>query len=387
MGKIAEKIRGKAGDAASRHIRELSEISFCPGGKISHKGKKYVNFSSNDYLALSGHPGIADAVRSSTFPKVGTSSSRLMTGSTSCHHMLEEKTAEFKNKPAATVFNTGYQANVGVISSLLGAGDCIFSDRLNHASIVDGIRLSNAKCFRFRHNDTGHLEELVKKNRKNFKRSMIISETLFSMDGDEAPIEDLVRIKNSNSCSLMLDEAHATGIFGPRGSGIAAEKALSGDIDIIMGTFSKALGVFGAYVATDRATKNILVNKCRSFIYSTALPLPIIAGCSAAIDAVGDMSERRRELLAMASYFRAKTNAHTISGRSQIIPILAGDDEKALAFSEALRKKGWWVTAIRPPTVPVGGSRLRVSITLHHDIAMLDSFICDVEDLFSRRRA
>ena len=383
MEKVAKNINISAVTCARK--RKLSEISLSPGGRIWHEGKEYVNFSSNDYLALSGHPGIISAAGAALFPQVGTASSRLMTGNTSYHRLLEDKIAEFKNKPAALVFNSGYQANVGVISFLVGHGDCVFSDRLNHASIVDGIKLSGARCFRFRHNDAAHLEDLIQKYRKNFKKALIVTESVFSMDGDEAPLKDIVDIKNSHACVLMVDEAHATGVFGPEGSGMAGESGLSGEIDIVMGTFSKALGVFGSYVATETELKELLVNGCRSLIYSTALPVSIISGCLAAIDAVRNESWRREELLLKAAHFRQNVKVDIVPGRSQIVPVLVGDDLGALAMAEALKTKGWWVTAIRPPTVPLGGARLRVSITMHHDIGTLDRFIDDINRLLERR--
>ena len=381
MEKVAEKITVKT----CARKRKLFEISPSLEGKIWHEGKEYVNFSSNDYLALSQHPNIAAAAGKALFPQVGTASARLMTGSTSSHHSLEAKVAAFKNKPAALVFNSGYQANVGVISCLVGSGDCIFSDRLNHASIVDGIKLSGARCFRFRHNDMGHLEELVKKNRGLYKKALIVTESVFSMDGDESPLREIVNIKNSFDCAFMIDEAHATGIFGPEGSGIAGETGLTDEIDVIMGTFSKALGVFGAYVATNAEFKELLVNSCRSFIYSTALPSSVIAGCSAAIDAVRNEPWRREDLLSRASYFRNNLKIQTIQGRSQIVPAIIGDDLSVLGMAEALKKKGWWVTAIRPPTVPPGGSRLRISVTMHHDVQVLDRFLEDLNHLAERR--
>lgn len=361
--------------------RKLSEIFFLENGNILHKGKEYVNFSSNDYLAFSSEPSIKDAMNKALHTRAGTTSSRLMTGSTSHHHLLEDRIVEFKNKPAALVFNSGYQANLGVISTLVGRGDCVFSDRIDHASIVDGIKLSGARCFRFRHNDTEHLESLLTKYRKSFKNALIVTESIFSMDGDEAPLEDIARIKNEYNCRLMLDDAHATGIFGPEGSGIAGELGLSDQVDIIMGTFSKALGVFGSYIATSREIKELLINRCRSFIYSTALPVSIISGCMAAIDLVRDQPQRRKDLLSKASYFRKTAKIDTIHGRSQIIPIIVGDEERTLFLSEALKERGWWVTPIRPPTVPPGTSRLRVSITLHHSIDTLNSFIDDLEDV------
>ena len=197
-------------------LRSLKTVEHLVGGKLRVNDREYVNLSSNDYLGLASHPGIARAASLSTF--VGAGSSRLMTGTTQAHARLEQKVAEFKNKPAAIVFNSGYQANVGIISALLEKNDCVLSDRLNHASIVDGISLSKARHFRFRHNDAGHLEELLKKKRSKYEHALIVTETVFSMNGDIAPIEEIVRLKKKYDCTLMVDEAHATGVFGKKGS-------------------------------------------------------------------------------------------------------------------------------------------------------------------------
>jgi len=299
-----------------------------------------------------------------------------MTGSTQLHHLLEEKVAKFKNKPAALIFNSGYQANVGVISALFGKGDVIFSDRLNHASIVDGIKLSGAKLFRFGHNDANHLEEILKKERSKFNKALIVTETLFSMDGDLAPLKEIVGLKEKYDSFLMVDEAHATGVFGKNGAGLTGDEELFNKIDLIMGTFSKALGSFGAYVATSVETKEFLVNTCRSLIYSTSLPVPVIAANIAAIEIVEKEPYRRKALLENAAYLRnkLKEDGLEVRGQSQIIPIITGDNEKTVALSESLKEKGYWVTPVRPPTVPKGEARLRVSLTHNHDRAKIDKF-------------
>ena len=361
-------------------LRSLTRATKLPRIKVLIDGKEYVNFSSNDYLGFSTHPAIASAVKGAVSFGTGSSASRLMTGSLDLHHALEEKVAHFKGKEDGAVFNSGYQANVGIISALCGKDDCVFSDRLNHASIVDGIKLSGASHIRFRHNDAGHLEELLEEKRKDFRNSLIVTETVFSMDGDIAPLEDVVRLKKKYDSLLMVDEAHATGLFGPSGSGITEEKALSGEIDIIMGTFSKALGVFGAYAATSKVIKDFLVNSCRSFIYSTSLPEAIMAANLVAIEIVGKEPNRRKLLLENAEYFRSKVKSlgFDTRGESQIVPIVLGDNEKVLKFSSSLRKKGWWVTPVRPPTVPKGEARLRMSLTFDHSKSDLDRLISDM---------
>jgi 8-amino-7-oxononanoate synthase len=345
-------------------------------------GRKYINLSSNDYLGLSSHEEILKVFSGSRNETFGTASSRLMTGTTCLHEELEGKTAVFKNKPAALVYNTGYQANIGVISSLFGPGDVIFSDRLNHASIVDGITLSRARFFRFRHNDMEHLETLVKTHRRKYKKAMIVTETVFSMDGDTAPLEKIASIKNRYGCVLMVDEAHATGIYGETGSGMSEKLGVTDDCDIIMGTYSKALGGYGAYVAVSAVVKKYLMNTSRSFIYSTSLPSIVIKADMVSLDLVKNEPSRRNSLLSKAGFLREALIdlGIEVKGDTQIIPVIVKDSVSAVRIAEKLRENGYWVTAIRPPTVPENTSRLRVSVTYNHSKEMLGDFaqiLCD----------
>lgn len=375
---MERRISAFLGERASKGLlRDLTEMTPLAGGKVLVGDREYINFSSNDYLGLSAHPEIVRASAQASSPFAGIPSSRLMSGSTPAHRALEDRVAGFKKKPAALVFNSGYQANVGIINAVVGKGDCIFSDRLNHASIVDGIRLSGARMFRFRHNDVGHLEELLKKERDKYAIAVIVTETVFSMDGDLAPIEELCRLKRKYDCTLMVDEAHATGVFGARGGGLLEEKGMEVDADIVMGTFGKALGVFGAYAAVSCGMKEYLVNTCRSFIYSTALPRSIVEACRAAIDVAEREGYRRDGLLSNARYFREalRNNGWDVRGDSQIVPVVTGDNATTLRLSSELRGKGYWVTPVRPPTVPRGEARLRISITFDHARETLDGLI------------
>jgi len=299
-----------------------------------------------------------------------------MTGSTKAHHDLEGKVAEIKNKSQALDFNSGYQANVGIISSLLGKGDCIFSDRLNHASVVDGIILSGAKLFRFKHNDAEHLEGLLKKERDKYKNALVVTETVFSMEGDIAPLKEITDLKDKYDFLFMVDEAHATGVFGENGSGIAFRAGVSEKIDIIMGTFSKALGSFGAYAAVDAGMKEYLVNRCRSFIYSTALPGAVIAANLTAVDLVQKEPVRRKTLLENAKYLRdiLKNKGFRVIGESQIIPVIIGENAETVKMAECLKKEGFWVMPVRPPTVPAKEARIRISLTYDHSKEVLDRF-------------
>jgi 8-amino-7-oxononanoate synthase len=350
-------------------------------GKIIFKGKGYFDFSSNDYLGLSGHPKLKDASKDA-IEKWGASASasRLLSGDLTLHHKLEEKTSAFKGKESALVFNSGYQANVGIISALCQRGDAIFSDRLNHASLVDGMLLSGAKFFRFNHNDSAHLESLLREKRGQFREALIITETIFSMDGDRCPLKEIVELKERYNCILMTDEAHATGIFGESGSGVAEEEDLIDKVDLVMGTFSKALGSFGAYIAASKKITDYLINSSRSFIYSTALPPAVIAADLAALDLIKNEPFRRKELLENSDYFREELSKRgvNVKGSSQIVPLILGDSEKAIKLSRELQNRGYWVLPIRPPTVPRGESRLRFSFTYHHTKDILERLINDI---------
>jgi 8-amino-7-oxononanoate synthase len=362
-------------------LRTLKPITRRKEGKIKVGDREYIDFSSNDYLGLSAHPKLIEGGKKA-MDEFGASScaSRLLSGDLSLHHELEEKVAQFKNKEAALVFNSGYQANLGIISALYGKGDCIFSDRLNHASIIDGILLSGSTLLRFQHNDVGHLENLLQKERKKFKKSLVVTETIFSMDGDRCPLKDLVKLKEKYNCELMVDEAHATGIFGRNGAGLVEEEGLEKEVDLIMGTFSKALGSFGAYLACSKVIASYLINSCRSFIYSTALPPAVIAANLASIELIKEEPFRRENLLESAKYFREslKIKGLKVAGDSQIVPLISGNNLKTVEFAKNLQEKGYWVLPIRTPTVPKGEERLRFSLTHYHTKETLQKLIDDI---------
>ncbi len=365
-------------------LRVLKPAYSKNSGLICFKNKEYIDFSSNDYLGLSGHHKLKNVLKK-TADIYGTSvcSSRLLSGDLELHHILEEKIAKFKSKDSALVFNSGYQANLGIISSLCKKGDVIFSDRLNHASIIDGILLSGVKCFRYIHNDINNLEYLLKKERGKYKKGFIITESVFSMDGDSPRLDEIGRLKDKYNCFLMVDEAHATGVFGETGAGLVEEQGVSGSVDLIMGTFGKALGGFGAYLACSENVKQYLVNTCRSFIYSTALPAYVIAVNLAGIDLIRQEPYRRKDLLVNADFFREilEKNGYSVKGASQIIPLMVKDTNKAISIGEELRNKGYWVLPIRPPTVPVGESRVRFSISYYHTKKILENLFNDINEI------
>jgi len=365
-------------------LRVLKPADLRKDGKIYRNGAELFDFSSNDYLALSDHPKLKEASKRAVDSLgASASASRLLSGNLKIHHQLEDRVAEFKGKESALVFNSGYQANVGIISALYDRADAVFCDRLSHASIIDGVRQSGAKLFRFSHNDSDHLDSLLKKENPEFKNCLIVTETVFSMDGDKPPLKELVNIKDRYGCFLMADEAHATGIFGRNGTGVVEEQGLSDRIELIMGTFSKALGSFGAYLACSEKIKQYLINSCRSFIYSTALPPAVIAANIEALNVVRDEPFRRETLLANADYFRSRLQQEDfdVRGSSQIVPLIVADSDKATRLSTQLQDSGYWVLPIRPPTVPQDQARLRFSLTYHHSRQVLEALADKVAEL------
>ncbi|MDO8663089.1 MAG: 8-amino-7-oxononanoate synthase [Candidatus Omnitrophota bacterium] len=378
---IAEFLKEKE-DAGE--LRILKPISGRHNGRICFKEQEYIDFSSNDYLGLSSHPKLIEESKKA-IDKFGTASSasRLLSGSLNLHHLLEERLACFKDKESALVFNSGYHANIGVISSIYADKDVVFSDRLNHASIIDGIRLSQAHFFRFQHNDLEHLDSLLKKERSKFRHALIVTESLFSMDGDRPPLKELVYLKEKYDCQLMVDEAHATGIFGRNGSGVVEEEGLVNRVDLLMGTFSKALGGYGGYLAASKRITGYLVNTARSFIYSTALPPSAIAANLAAIEIIKNEPWRRKDLLENVRYFRQALSEKGLSpkGEAQIVPLITKDSLRTVELSEKLQAKGYWVLPIRPPTVPRNQARLRFSLTTHHHQKILRKLIDDLTEI------
>jgi 8-amino-7-oxononanoate synthase len=365
-------------------LRELRPISARREGRVRVGARDYLDLSSNDYLGLAGHPRMAQAAKQALDEfGAGACASRLMGGDLDIFHRLEERVAKFKSTESALVFNSGYQANVGIFSALLGRGDAAFCDRAAHASILDGVRLSGARLFRFRHNDPAHLESLLKKERAKFKDALIATETIFSMDGDRAPLRELADLKERHGSRMLVDEAHATGLFGATGSGVVEADRLAGRVDMVLGTFSKALGSFGAYLATSRPIVDYLVNTCRSFIYSTALPPAVIECNRVSLDLVAEEPWRRETVLDRSARFREllRERGFRVLGASQIVPVILGENRRTLSFAKALEEKGYWVVPVRPPTVPLGQARLRLSLTALHSWDALRRLADDMSDI------
>jgi len=368
-------------------MRRLYPITERGAGRMIVQGHTKLDLSSNDYLGLSQHASLRRAATEALARHgTGSAASRLMSGDLALHHQLEERTAALKGKPAALVFNSGYQANVGIISALCSHGDAVICDRLCHASLLDGARLSRARLFRFQHNQLDHLQSLLEKTAQGFQRRLVVSESIFSMDGDLAPLTDIVALTQAHGVRLLVDEAHATGVTGPGGSGLVAALGLSDSVDLIMGTYGKALGGFGAYVACREEMKSYLVNTARSFIYSTALPPAVIATNLAALEVLAEEPHRRVVLQKRSVWFREQLQSRNlpIGGVTQIVPWFTGDVAATLALSRRLDERGFYVLPVRPPTVPTGQARLRFSLSYDHsqeDLAGLLSAIDEVRDV------
>jgi glycine C-acetyltransferase len=336
--------------------------------EVSMGGATVTLLSSNNYLGLATHPALLAAAHDA-LTRYGCSagSSRLIAGHFDVHAAVESKLAAFKGTAAALLFPTGYHANLGAISALVGAGDHVFSDALNHASIIDGCRLSRATIHVYPHNDTTALAAQLEAAGSTGRR-LIVTDSIFSMDGDRAPLAALSALARTYHAVLMVDEAHATGCIGPRGAGLADEVGPTAQVDVHMGTLGKALGGMGAYIAGSQALIDLVVNRARSFIFTTGLAPAVVAAAGAAIDVVAAEPERRTALRANAEYLRAGLTDLGLppGGDTHILPVHVGDNGAALALAAALLERGVHVQAIRPPTVPAGTARLRVTPMATH---------------------
>lgn len=342
------------------------------GGVFTHEGRRFLNFSSNDYLGLSGHPALAAAVTEVMKTQgCGATASRLMSGNLSIHDRLEADLAELMGREHALVFPSGYQANVGVLTSLAGKGDHIYSDALNHASLIDGARLSRAKIHVYRHNDMEHLAALLEEGGAEGRR-VIVTDSVFSMDGDVAALCELSTLAARHGAVLVVDEAHAVGIWG-EGGGVS--RALGVNPDVLTGTLGKALGSGGGFVACDGVYRDLLINRARSFIYSTGVSPMNGAAARAALGMLREDPSRGATLLGRAGQFQAllvERGVDVVVGKTQILPVMVGDERQVMDYAAQLLDAGLIVTGIRPPTVPEGTSRLRFSVTLGHDLPVLE---------------
>ena len=355
--------------------RRLRSVEGSQGREIIVDGRKVLNFCSNNYLGLADDPRLREAALECIEEEgIGSGASRLVCGNMQAHRELEEKIAQFKHAESCLVFSTGYMANVGIVSSVFERGDIIFSDKLNHASIVDGIILSGAGFKRYPHKDMNVLEQWLKES-QGFKKRGIITDSVFSMDGDIAPLDKIVELARRYNAMVMIDEAHALGILGDKGKGAVEYFGLEEKIDIQMGTLSKAVGVFGAYCCGSKALISFLVNQARSFIYTTGLP-PMVAACARrAIEIIEQEPRRRAQLHERSEYMRRELQRmgfDTMASQTPIIPILVKESSCAVEFSKKLFENEIFVQAIRPPTVPQNTARLRLTVTATHRQEDLD---------------
>jgi 8-amino-7-oxononanoate synthase len=353
---------------ASGLYRRMRMVSGPQGPRVVLDGRPVLLLCSNNYLGLADHPRVREAAADAAMRwGVGSGASRLVCGNMTLHRRLEERLAEFKGTETALLFGSGYLANLGVVPALAQKGELVFSDALNHASIIDGCRLAGAETFVYRHADPDHLAWGLRN--ADGRAALIVTDGVFSMDGDVAPLEAIVDLAQRHDVRVMVDEAHATGVLGPGGRGAVAQAGLEGEVDVIVGTLGKALGSYGAYVGCDRVTARYLINTARPLIFSTAPPPVAVAAAMAALELLEEQPRRVERLHDNADALRdelAREGFDVAGSATQIIPLVVGDPALAVRITEAALEAGVFAQAIRPPTVPEGTSRLRLAVMASH---------------------
>jgi glycine C-acetyltransferase/8-amino-7-oxononanoate synthase len=348
--------------------RRTRLVSGPQGPHVLLDGKPVLLLCSNNYLGLADHPTVRQAAADAAMRwGVGAGASRLVSGTMTIHRRLEERLAAFKGRESALLFGSGYLANAGTIAALARPGDVVFSDELNHASIIDGCRLSRADVFVYDHGDAEHLQWGIAD--AEGRGALIVTDSVFSMDGDVAPLAEIVDLAQRHGLRTLVDEAHATGVLGPGGRGALAEAGLEDQVDVIVGTLGKALGSYGAFVACDQQMASYLVNAARTFIFSTALPPPAVAAALAALHLLEERPRRVEKLAANAATLRGaleREGFDTAGSRTQILPLVIGEAERAMRICETALARGVFAQAIRPPTVPPMTSRLRLAVMATH---------------------
>ncbi len=361
--------------------RRLLSVEARRGPYVKVKGRWYLNLSSNDYLGLASQVPWGQLAEAAHQLGLGAGASRLLSGNHDLYEALESELARLYGR-AALVFGSGYMANLGIISALVGRRDVIFADRLIHASLIDGLRLSGATFYRYPHGDMAALERLLREKRPRFRRALIVTESIFSMDGDLADLATLVRLKEAYRAILLVDEAHAIGVRGERGLGLAEELNLIDNIDVLVGTFGKALGAYGAFAIVEEGLKEYLINRARSLVFTTALPAPVVAAALWAVRQLPRLSRQRQHLQELATGLRQALSRgpFPVLGESQIVPVVVGENQKTVELSNRLRQAGFFVLPIRPPTVPRGSARMRLSLSSEmtwKDLANLVELVVD----------
>ncbi len=368
MGKLSF-LQGEL-DALKRvgRLRSLRWFESPVGGRVKIGGREVVLLCSNDYLGLAQAPSLKEAaIEALERWGAGAPASRSIAGSLLIHRELEAELAELKATEAALLFSTGYMANMGLLTTLVGEGDLILSDQYNHASIVDGCRLSRAEVWVYRHRDPNHLEDLLRRARH--RRRLVVTDGVFSMEGDIAPLPHLRELCDRYGAILMVDDAHATGVLGPQGRGTAEHFGMLGQVEVQMGTLGKALGLVGAFVAGEQVLIDFLINRARTFMYTTAPPPPLVGMVLEALRLMKAEAWRRERLWENTRRLRKglqEMGFDTLNSSTPIIPVLVGDDRLVMEFSRRLLERGIYVQGIRPPTVPEGSARLRLSVSAAH---------------------
>ena len=376
---LAPALRARAEEGL---YRSRALVDSPQGPEVWVDGKSYLAFCSNDYLSLANHPKVVAAFKAAADQYgVGSGAAHLISGHSREHQRLEQALAEFTGRERALLFSTGYMANIGAINALLGRGDAVFEDRLNHASLLDGGLLSGARFKRFRHSDTNHLKELLEDTEA--RRKLVVVDGVFSMDGDLAPLPAMADIAGRAGAWLMVDDAHGFGCLGQSGAGVTEHYGLSEEnVPVLMCTLGKALGGAGAFVAGSAELIETLIQFARSYIYTTALPPAVAAAVLASLQLVRDESWRRQRLRENIQRFRrgaAELGLPLMPSDTAIQPLLLGDSSVVLAVSESLRGQGMWVGAIRPPTVPKGAARLRMTLNAGHSDEQIDRLLSALE--------
>ena len=354
--------------------------------RLNVGGHELINFGSNDYLALAADPRLREAAALALRHEgCGAGASPLVTGHATAHESLESRLAEFEGTEAALIFPTGFAANSGTIAALVGPEDAIYSDRKNHASLIDGCRLSRATVHQYAHCDWRDLAKLLEAGQV-YRRRLIVTDSLFSMDGDMAPLVELAGLAEQFDCMLLADEAHATGIFGAGGRGVAELLGVEHRVHVRVGTLSKALGASGGFVVGSRLLIDWLLNRARSYVFSTALPSSMAVAASAALEIVQSEPQRRQVLLMRAAELRARLRSEGWrlgDAVGQIIPLVIGDPRQTMAMSQSLRQRGFLVPGIRPPSVPAGESLLRLSLSYGHTPEMIAGLLAGLREVRS----
>jgi glycine C-acetyltransferase/8-amino-7-oxononanoate synthase len=371
MSDVADRLEELRDQGLRRRLRLIGGPQ---GPRVTLDGRALLLLCSNNYLGLADHPRVRGAAAEAAMRwGTGAGASRLISGNMRLHRQLEERLAGFKGYESALLFGSGYLANTGTIAALAGRGEVIFSDELNHASIIDGCRLSRAETFVYRHGDVEHLAWGLREAGE--RAALIVTDGVFSMDGDLAPLPELLELARRHRCRLLVDEAHATGAIGPGGRGAVAAAGLSGEVDVVVGTLGKALGSYGAYVCASRELTEYLLNTARSFIFSTAPPPPSVAASLAALELLESHPHRVERLARNATTLRSALAAEGLAvgdSSTQILPVEVGDAPRTMELCERALERGVFAQGIRPPTVPEGRSRLRFTVMATHRAGELE---------------